>query len=478
MRLVHGVALAAISVGLAQPATAQRITDADRALGRDVVRELVSFRTAKGQGQVPAMIAKMSERLKAAGFADDDIQTVPVEIDGEKTAGLVVRYRARPGSTAKPIAFLGHMDVVDAVPESWSTPPFEPTEKDGYLYGRGSVDNKAGVSLLLTTFLRLKKAGWVPERELLLAFSGDEESGMQTTRALTKHPWVSKAEYALNSDAGVGYMEADGSNPEFSIQSAEKTFATFQITASNKGGHSSAPRLDNAIFDAAEVIQAVRGIRFPVEFNEISRVMATDLAARNPGEYGNAVKALMASPKDEAARAVAERNPESAILWTTCVPTMMRAGNAPNALPQNATVTVNCRIFPGTSAEQVQQTIEQAIAKPEVKVVLDGEVVASPVSPVRDDVFGAIRRAVHVNYPGAPVKPSMSSGGTDGRQFRSVGIPTYGAGSLALVRGVDARAHGADERLLLASYDKELAFWDTLIRDVGGKSAGGRGARR
>lgn len=478
MRFIHGVAVTALISAVAQPAAAQRVTDADRALGREIVRELVSFRTAKGQGQVPPMIEAMRARLTAAGFAADDIQTVPIEIDGEKTAGLVVRYRAKPGSTAKPIAFLGHMDVVDAVPESWTTAPFEPTEKDGYLYGRGSVDNKAGVSLLLTTFLRLKKAGWVPERELLLAFSGDEETGMLTTRALTKHEWVSKAEYALNSDAGVGYMEADGSNPEFSIQSAEKTFATFQITASNKGGHSSAPRQDNAIFDAAEAIQAVRGIKFPVEFNEITRVMVGDLIARNPGEYGNAVKALMANPQDAAARKIAEGNPESAILWTTCVPTMLRAGNAPNALPQNATVTVNCRIFPGTSVEQVKQTIEQAIAKPTVKVVHDGESTVSPVSPVRDDVFGAIRRAVHVNYPGVDVKPSMSSGGTDGREFRSAGIPTYGAGSLALVRGIDGRAHGADERLLLASYDKELAFWETLMRDIGGKSAGGRGARR
>ncbi|WP_169542479.1 M20/M25/M40 family metallo-hydrolase [Sphingomonas baiyangensis] len=474
--MVRGAALAALMAGLMQPAyaQAQRITDADRALGREVVRELVSFRTAKGQGQVPAMIAAMTTRLKAAGFTDADIQTVPLEIDGEKTAGLVVRYAARPGGTAKPIAFLGHMDVVDAVPGSWSTEPFKPTEKDGYLYGRGSVDNKAGVSLLLTTFLRLKKSGWVPERDLLLAFSGDEETGMMTTRALTAHPWVSKAEYALNSDAGTGYMEADGSNPVFSIQSAEKTFATFQITASNRGGHSSAPRQDNAIFDAADAIQAVKRIKFPVSFNEISRVMVTDLAARNRGEYGNALKTLMANPNDAAARAVAEADPESAILWTTCVPTMLRAGNAPNALPQTATVTVNCRIFPGTSVEQVKATIEQAIGDPDVKVALDGEGVASPVSPVREDVFSAIRRAVHVNYPGATVKPSMSSGGTDGREFRSKGIPTYGAGSLALIRDVDARAHGADERLLLASYDKELAFWDTLIRDVGGKP----GARR
>lgn len=463
-------ALGAIAVlALPAPAMAQKtaITDADRALAREIVTELVTFRTAKGQGQVPAMIAAMTKRLKAAGFTDEDIQTVPVEIAGEKTAGFVVRYRGTGKSGLKPIALLAHMDVVDAVPESWSTDPFKPVEKDGYLYGRGSVDNKAGLSLVLTTFLRLKRAGWAPDRDFLIAFSGDEETGMMTTRALIKHPWVSTAEYALNSDAGTGSMEKDGSNPSFSIQSAEKTFATFQITANNSGGHSSAPRADNAIFDTAAAIQAIQKLRFPVMFNEISRVMVTDLAARNPGAYGAALTTLMANPNDAAARDVAQRSVESAVLWTTCVPTMLKAGNAANALPQSATVTVNCRIFPGTRVAEVKKTLETAIANPAIKIVQDGESVVSPVSPVRADVFDAIRRAVHVNYPGAPVKPSMSSGGTDGREFRSAGIPTYGAGSLALVRIEDSRAHGANERLLLASYDKELAFWDTLLRDLG-----------
>lgn len=455
---------------LATPALAAPVTDADRTLARQIVTELVAIPTVKGNGQVPTLIAAMEKRLTAAGFGNADIIRVPVTVDGEATSGLVVRLVGR--GQKKPIALLGHMDVVGAVPGSWDTDPFKPVEKDGYLYARGASDNKAGVSALLATFIRLKREKWVPNRDLLLVFSGDEETGMQTTRALVKHPLVATAEFALNSDAGGGSMEADGSNPVFAIQSAEKTFATFRILANNMGGHSSAPRPDNAIFDAADAIQAVRTLRFPVAFNEITRPMVESLAARSPGVFGSALTALLADPQDAKARGVAERNPESALLWTTCVPTMLKAGNAPNALPQTAEVTVNCRILPGTSIEAVRQTLQAAVDKgvggnTKPKVVLDTAGTASPVSPVRPALFAAIRRAVHANYPGAPVEPAMSSGGTDGREFRSEGIPTYGAGSLAMVRVVDSRAHGANERLLLKSFDKELVFWDTLLRDLG-----------
>ena len=464
------VASALAAATLAAPALAQgpQVTAADRALAREIVTEMVGIRTARGQGQVPTLIAAVSRRLKAAGFADEDIQAVPLEIDGEKTAGHVVRYRGSGKTARKPVALLAHMDVVDAVPSAWSTDPFKPVVKDGYLYGRGSVDNKAGAALLVTTFIRLKRANWVPDRDLVLAFSGDEETGMRTTHEVTKHPFVRDAEFALNSDAGGGQIEKDGSNPSFSIQSAEKTIATFRIVASNPGGHSSAPRADNAIFDAARVIMAVKDLRFPVEFNEISKVMVTDLAERSPGQYGDALTRLIANPQDQAARAVAETRVESNLLWTTCVPTMLAAGNAANALPSSATVTVNCRIFPGTTVAAVQARIAQAIADPAIKVELESQGAESPVSPVREDLFAKIRRAVHVNYPGAPVKPSMSSGGTDGREFRSAGIPTYGAGSLALVRLEDSRAHGADERLPLAAFEKELVFWDTLLKDIAG----------
>lgn len=458
-------ALVAMAATLAVPAEAAPVTDADRAMAREIVRELVAIPTVKGNGHVPVLIAAVTARLKAAGFTDADIITVPVKVDNEPTAGLIVRLAGR--GKAKPIALLGHMDVVGAVPGSWDTDPFKPVEKDGYLYGRGTSDNKAGVSALLATFIRLKRENWVPSRDMLLVFSGDEETGMQTTQALVKHPLVASAAFALNSDAGGGTMEADGSNPVFAIQSAEKTFATFAIVTNNPGGHSSAPRPDNAIFDAAEAILAVRSLRFPAAFNEITRPMVESLAARSPGAFGTALKALLANPQDEAARRVAEQNPESALMWTTCVPTMLKAGNAPNALPQTAEITVNCRILPGTSIESVQATLQAAVRTSGAKVRLETAGTASPVSPVNEPLFAAIRRAVHVSYPGAPVEPAMSSGGTDGREFRSNGIPTYGAGSLAMVRIIDARAHGANERLLLKSFDKELVFWDSLLRDLG-----------
>lgn len=460
-------ALAALAAAAPLPAQRTAVTEADRRMAREILEELVSYRTAKGQGQVPAMAEALAARFRAAGFPAADIQMLPAEIDGEKTVGLVVRYAGKPGGK-KPIALLGHMDVVDALPENWATDPFKPVEKDGYLYGRGSVDNKAQVSLISASFIRLKKAGFVPDRDLLIAFSGDEETGMRTTRLLTKHPWVSTAEYALNGDAGSGGVTPDGKTYDFNIQSAEKTTATFSVAASNPGGHSSAPRPDNAIFELADAIKKIQAHRFPVEFNVISRTMVEDIVAERRDAFGAALKTLLTDPTNAEAIAVASRYPEANVVWTTCVPTMLRAGNAFNALPQNAVATVNCRIFPGTPVEAVRAKLAEVVGNPKIKVTLDNEAVESPVSPIRPDLFASITRAVHANYPGAPVKPSMSSGGTDGREFRRVGIPTYGAGSLALVRPDDGRAHGTDERVPLQAFYKELTFWDVLLRDLAG----------
>ncbi len=466
LRCCSGAAMALI-LSLAGPALAAPVTDADRAMARQMLDEAIAIPTAKGRGQVPTLIESYAARLRAAGFRAEDIETVPLEIDGEKTAGLVVRYAGRDPK-AKPIAFLGHMDVVDALKENWATDPYVPTEKDGYIYGRGSVDNKAGVTALVASFIRLKKAGFVPERDLLLAFSGDEESGMMTTRALTKHPLVSRAEFALNSDAGSGSLGADGKY-RFNIQAAEKTYANFSIAARNSGGHSSAPRADNAIYDLAHALVRLQTLRFPVQFNEITRIMVADLAAEKKGELGDALTRLAANPQDAAARAIAEKYPHDAnILWTTCVATMLQAGNAPNALPQNATATVNCRIFPGTSVETVRTTIAETIGNDKLTVSLVGEGIESPVSPVNPALFARLQKAMDATYPGVELKPSMSSGGTDGREFRSAGIPTYGAGALAL-RPEDSRAHGTDERVPIDAYLKQLDYWDFLLRDLGSR---------
>lgn len=465
-------ALMLVSVGgAALPAAAQKaaVTDADRAMARAILEEAIATPTAKGRGQVPVLAENFARRLREAGFRDDEIQMLPVEIDGEKTVGLVVRYAGR-NPAAKPIAFLGHMDVVDALKENWSTDPYVPTEKDGYIYGRGSTDNKAGVTALVASFIRLKKAGFVPERDLLLAFSGDEETGMLTTRKLIEHPLVARAEYALNSDAGGGSVTADGKY-DFNIQAAEKTNASFAISASNPGGHSSVPRPENAIYELADAIKKVQAVRFPVEFNEITRIMVSDLAAEKGGALGAALTTLLANPTDAAARAEVEKYPQySNLLQTTCVGTMLQAGNAPNALPQNATLTVNCRIFPGTPVASVQAKLAEAIGNDKIRFALIGEAVESPVSPVNPALFATLQRAVRSVYPGVELKPSMSSGGTDGREFRKRGIPTYGAGALPLRMPEDSRAHGTDERVPIAAYLRQLDYWDALLRDLGSRA--------
>lgn len=466
-----------LALGLTLPmaataSPAANVDQADREAARDLLEDILEIRTAKGYGQTKAQAELLADKLLAAGFTEDQIDIPTMTIDGEEVASLVVRYPGAEDSTEPPIALIAHMDVVDASTETWATDPYQPIEKDGYLYARGSVDNKAGVALLISTFIRLKEDGFTPDRDLVIAFSADEETGMQTTRNLTQHPWVKDAEYALNSDAGVGSVDSKGLNPSYSIQSAEKTYATFHVTATNEGGHSSAPRADNALFDIAAAIDGIKALSFPVGFNDITRQMAADLAEAEGGEFASAMETLLESPDDADARAIVEAHDAGThFLYTTCIPTMLSAGSAENALPQKAELTVNCRILPGTSVQSVEDALTEAVNNPEIVIELLGEPLESPVSPINEELFASIRGAVHAIYPDAPVKPSMSSGGTDGKEYRAAGIPTYGAGAITLVRPVDFRAHGIDERLPLESYYDQLTFWDVLLKDLAGEDA-------
>lgn len=440
----------------------------DQADALNLLEELVAIPTFKGSGNMPKLIDIIEGRLVDAGFPKDAIRRVPVKDGDETLMGLIVRYEGRDPK-AKPVALLAHMDVVGAVPDNWQTDPYEPVIKDGYLYGRGTQDNKFGAAVLVSTFARLKREGWNPQRDLLLAFSGDEETGMMTTRAIIADPLVSRSEFALNSDAGGGEITADGKPIAFGMQAAEKTYATFIISAKNSGGHSSVPREDNAIYDLAHALTGIQALHFPVEFNDITRAMVEKSSQTESGEIADALRVLLTDPTNEKAQSIARKYPTvSNVLWTTCVATMLDAGNAENALPQNANATVNCRIMPGTSVESVRLKLEQAVNNSDISVKLGDEVpVESPVSPLRDDVFKPLQQALNVTYEGAKLEPVMSSGGTEGREYRSAGIPTYGAGSLGRVMPEDARAHGIDERIRLDSYYKELDYWDHLLRDIG-----------
>ena len=445
LRFAFGVVLAALSSpSLAQPGP-------DHAQARQIFEKVITYRTSHGQGQVPAMVGYLETVLRDGGVSADNIAKLP---NGE-TVGMLVRI---PGSdpNAKPILFSAHMDVVDARPEDWKRDPYKLIEENGYFYGRGTLDNKAGVVAMTTTILRLQKAKSKPRRTLVFAFVGDEETALDepngTTRQIAAHPWVKGAEYAINTDAGGGLLAPDGRPIIYLVQGAEKTYATFELTATNRGGHSSRPRADNAIYEIARAVTRVDEYDFPVMSNELTRAYLGAVGRVTPGPEGQALRAFAANPQDAAAANAIAGSPEFVgTTRTTCVATMLNAGHAENALPQKATATVNCRIFPGVAVEDVRKQLASVVADPKIEIKVLGAPVVSPVSELRPDIERAISKSIQKRQPGVPLSPYLESGGTDGMIYRTVGIPTW-ASSGIFIKPDEMYAHGLDERVPVKSF--------------------------
>jgi acetylornithine deacetylase/succinyl-diaminopimelate desuccinylase-like protein len=468
MKKITALALTALVVTLAAgPAAAKDSTapEDQRKEAREIFQKVIGFRSSEGLGQVPAMAQYLAERFRAAGFPEEDIHILPVE----ETASLVVRYRGN-GRGGKPILLLAHMDVVTAKPEEWQRDPFTLIEENGYFFGRGTLDNKQGVTVLTSTFLRLKREGFVPTRDLIIAFSGDEETGMLTANDLAnKNRALVDAEYALNSDDGGGQLDEQTGKPQYlSFVGAEKISATYELTVHNPGGHSSAPRADNAIYELADGLKALQAYRFPVKTNDWTLGSFKATGPVTPGPLGEAMTRFAANPRDEAAAATIAAVPtEIGKTRTTCVATMLRGGHASNALPQTATATVSCRIFPGTSVDEVKATLEQVVGK-NVEVRFLGSTPPAGASPLRKDVLAALTKAAHARYPGIPVVPGMVPWATDGAVYRAAGIPTYGV-SGSFIKASDAFSHGLNERLPVESFYGELTHWYVLIKELAGK---------
>jgi acetylornithine deacetylase/succinyl-diaminopimelate desuccinylase-like protein len=442
--------------------TASGSPQARRAEARDIFQTLIAFQTVDGRGQVPVMARYLAGKFQAGGFPAEDIEIIP---HGE-TASLVVRYRGADRS-AKPIVFLAHMDVVEADPADWQRDPFTLVEENGYFYGRGTADIKLEVALLTTTFLRLKAEGFVPSRDLVIAFSGDEETLMETAGDLAGR--LSGAEFALNGDGGQGVLNDATGKPEvYYLQGAEKYYASFDLATHNPGGHSSQPRADNAIYELADALEALKAYRFPVMWNDWTIGSFRESAKVTPGPLGEAMATFAANPRDTAAADVLSANPQQVgKIRTTCVATMLKGGHAENALPQSATARVNCRVFPGVSVEDVQATL-QRLAGDKVEVTEVGTARPSDPSPMRADVVAAVGKAVHANYPGVPIVPEMAAYATDGSRFRAAGIPTYGVSSL-FIKGSDEFSHGLNERIPVASFYAGLEHWYVLATTLAGR---------
>lgn len=336
------------------------------ALAHDVLKELIEINTTESVGSTTVAAEAMRRRLLAAGFPAEDT----VVVGPEKRGNLVVRYRAKPGSTLRPVLLIGHLDVVEARREDWTTDPFKLVEKDGYFYGRGMQDMKDADTAMVVAFLRLKQEGFVPDRDLILALTAAEEGGEHNGvdwLLKNRRPLV-EAAFALNPDAG-GVVLDKGRPETMTVEATEKLYADYRVTATNPGGHSSLPRPDNAIYALANALVRLEKAPFPVELNEVTRAYFQEMATIEHGQMAEDMRGVLQTPPNPEAVVRLEKDPEkNAILRTTCVATMLSGGHAPNALPGRATANVNCRIFPGHSQEEIRQELIKRLADPSLTV--------------------------------------------------------------------------------------------------------------
>ena len=450
----------------------------DRALARGIFKELIEINTTDTpKGNVTAATSAMQKRFLDAGFAAEDVRLLGPDAQKQN---LVVRLRAAGLTTEKPVLFLCHMDVVEALRSDWHTNPFEFVEKDGYYYGRGTQDMKESDAALVATFLRLHREGYKPKRDLILALTADEEGGKfnGANWLVRQHRELVDAAFVINPDAGGVELE-HGRAVVADVGATEKVYSDFQITAVNAGGHSSRPRPDNAIYELTAALNKLAAYVFPFELNEVTRTYFTNLAGQESGQTAADMRAILATPPDLAAAARLSAEPSfNSNLRTTCVATRLQAGHANNALAQTAQANVNCRIFPGYSPEEIRQQLIGIFgdAKLSVKYVSDaGEVSDTaperkamvPPAPIKE-VFAPLTRLTQEIWPGTPVTPVMENGASDSIYFAQAGIPCYGYSAIALERD-DDRAHGQDERLPVDSYWKSLDFFYAFSKALGGE---------
>jgi len=468
MRLAFAAALLCLSTSAL---AADPPADRWNAKAREIFAHSIEIPTVPGRGKVPELAAYLAGEFRAGGWAESDIRIIPYRAGpGDDTATLIVRWPAARPSGKKPILLMAHMDVVEALPADWSMDPFKFVEKEGYFYGRGTSDIKQGITAITTALLRLRAEGFRPTRDLIVFFTGDEETeGRGAALGATEWRQWTEAEFALNSDGGGGAFTADGRALGFGIDTAEKTYQTFTFSARNRGGHSSRPRPDNAIYDLAAALKRLEAHRFAPMLNETTRAYFTERAKMEQGPLGEAMRRWVADPGDGAAADAIEASElEVGKTRTRCVATRLEGGHADNALPQLARATINCRIMPGVDPATVEAELRQ-LAGPQIEVKVSDPGTPTPPSPLRDDVMRAYRSAVGKRHPGVPVIPNMLTGATDGLYFRAAGIPVYGVDGSWGVSPDDERAHGRDERLPVKALYDDVGHWVDMLKTLAGK---------
>lgn len=432
-------------------------------LARDILQELIEINTSHSVGGTHEASQAMANRLLAEGFPAEDIAVTEV-VPGE--GNMVARMRGRE-TGRRPILLLAHIDVVEADPADWTLPPFTFIEQEGSFFGRGVADDKDEAAIYMANLIRMKREGYVPDRDIIVALTSDEEGGDHNgvVWLLENRRELIDAEYALNE--GGGGMVVDGERISNNVQASEKMYLNFIVEATNPGGHSSVPRSDNAIYELSSALLGIGGYHHPVNLNEVTRAFFAGSADLVEPEMGAMMRRVLQDPTDADAVSFVSSVPGyNSRLRTSCVATLLDGGHAPNALPQRATANVNCRILPDEDPQVVLQRLRAAAGEAEVTIEMEGEVTESPPSPLTPEVLGTIERITEDMWPGVPVLPVMSTGATDGLYLRNAGIPVYGVSGLFFE---NPNAHGMNEKISVQGFYEGLEF---LYRLVGALSSG------
>jgi acetylornithine deacetylase/succinyl-diaminopimelate desuccinylase-like protein len=443
-----------------QPGSVNETLSGYQNLAHDVFKELIEINTTSTYGSTKAAEA-MALRLKSAGFPDSDISVIGPD---PQHKNLVVRYHGK--DKLKPVLFICHLDVVEALPQDWSFAPFTFLEKDGYYYGRGTTDIKCEDADLIANFIRLRKEGYVPDRDIIVALTADEEGGNANgvNWLIVNHKELIDAEFCINPDGGGGDMKG-GKHVTMGVQTSEKIYISFQLETKNKGGHSSLPVKDNAIYRLAAGLTRLSNYDFPVRLNETTRNIFEKSAATETGQTKTDMVAILKDQQDIAAanRLAASSAYYNAMMRTTCVATMMEAGHAENALPQSARAIVNCRMLPDDSPGNVLSTLKRIVADTAISITIKSSSFIAPLSPLRDEVMGPVEKITTSMWPDVIVSPAMSTGATDGKYLRRIGIPVYGvSGMFGDID--DVRAHGKDERIGKKEFFDGVEFMYRFIK--------------
>ena len=467
MKNVCAILLMAV---LLRPIAAASLDEATRHLARDIFQQLIEINTTDSVGSTTVAADAMAKRLLDAGFPAEDVKVLG---PNSRKGNMVARYRGT--GARKPILIIGHLDVVEARRSDWTTDPFQFIEKDGYFYGRGTQDMKVSDAVLVTDFIRLHREHYVPDRDIILALTADEEGGQSNgvDWLLKNHRDLIDAEFVLNADAG-GVTTKNGKPVNVDVEANEKLYADYELATTNPGGHSSLPTPDNAIYHVADALVRLQQTPFPFELNPVTRVYFERRAALETGQTAADMKAILQTPPD--AGAVARLSADArfnSLMRTTCVATMMEAGHAPNALPQLAKANVNCRILPGHSAEQIRLELVRIFADPKVRVryvddarnVYDKTPEKNAFPPILPpaEVLKPLAKIADEMWNGVPVIPEMETGASDSIYTVAAGLPSYGINGIAIDQD-DVRAHGKDERVRVNAFYDGVEFYYRYLK--------------